>query len=101
MRWIDEPDEDDEDALNHVLVLDAGEPLDEAFVALWQRMLSDPALPKSDQRSLSFDIADRQTEDDEQGYLRAVFRAAPRRQAKGLVKYFVRGDAFDLLQPRS
>jgi len=99
MRWIDEPDEDDAGHRNHVLELEPGEPLGKAFVALWTRMLTDPALAASDHRSLSFDIADRQTEDDEPGYLRAVFRAAPRRQARGLVKYFVRGDAFDLLQP--
>jgi hypothetical protein len=100
MRWIDEPDEDDESHGNHVLELHPGDPLGAAFVALWTRMLTDPALKTSDHRSLSFDIADRQTKDDEPGYLRAVFRADPRRQAKGMVKYYVRGDAFDLLQPR-
>ena len=100
MRWIDEPDEDDASRRSHVLELEPGDPLGAAFAALWTRMLADPALAASDHRSLSFDIADRQTKEDEPGYLRAVFRAAPRRQAKGLGKYYVRGDAFDLLQPR-
>jgi len=100
MRWIDETDEDDASRRNHVLELASGDSLGPAFAALWTRMLSDPALAASDHRSLSFDIVDRQTEADEPGHLRAVFRAAPRRLAKGLVKYYVRGDAFDLLQPR-
>ena len=78
---------------NHVLQLEPGDPLGTAFVALWTRMLCDPALLSSDHRSLSFDIQiARRKRTNPAPARRASRRAA--RQA-GLVKYFVRGDAFD------
>src|SRR3977135_3434186 len=99
MEWTLEPDSKNTALAHHALVLEPDDPLLPAFIALWTRIFADAAAaPVPQAQSFSVEIADRQTEDDTQGYLHAFFRNGLRRDA-GLAQYFVRSDAFDLIQP--
>ncbi len=99
MEWIDETDEGDQKAVNHALVLQANEPLAPAFIAYWQRILSDGCAiaATSDWRSLSVEVQSRQTPQDDQGLMRAAFHNAQHKACAGLGKYLLRSDAFDCL----
>jgi hypothetical protein len=101
MRWIEEDDEDHDGLARHTLDVGAGESLETALAAYWIRILNDALAARSDYNSLSFDILDRQIPGDELGRLLAVFRSAPRHPAKHLGTYALRGEVFDLIQPRS
>ena len=96
MQWIDEPDAQDQNLTHHTLVLETDEPLAPAFIAFWERILSDGCAhaATSGWISLSIDIAERQSEDDQQGWTQAIFRNAQKRACGGLGRYYLRGDAF-------
>jgi hypothetical protein len=100
MEWVDEPDEDDKNLVNRALLLQPNEPLAPAFVAYWKRILSDGCAiaPPSRWSSLSIDIEARQSEEDEQGFMRAGFRNAQHRRCEGVGHYILRSDAFTCLE---
>lgn len=99
MQWIDEPDYKDRTATNHALILEPDEPLLPAFAMFWRRLLADGcAKAASGWTSLSVEIADRQIEEDEPGYVRAVYRSFGQRACRGIGAYYIRGDAFTCLQ---
>src|SRR5262249_8302160 len=100
MEWIDEPDENDRNLVNRALVLQPNEPLAPAFIAYWQRILSDGCAIAAPSRwaSLSVDIQVRQTEADDQGFMRAGFRNAQHRRCEGVGHYILRSDAFTCLE---
>ena len=102
MKWIQEPDEDDETQVNHALVLEPDEPLLPAFVEYWKRILTDGCAKarKSHWESLAIDIAECQVEGDEQGCMQAVFHNGQQNPCSGIARYFVRSDMFTLIQPR-
>jgi hypothetical protein len=99
MQWINETDENQ---TNQALVLEQDEPLLPAFVELWKRILSDgiATAQTSGWMSLSIDIQDRQTLDDTQGCMHAVFRDGQHRHCESPGHYYVRSDWFDFLQGR-
>src|SRR5262245_37314662 len=99
MEWIDEPHEGDEGLVNHALVLQPNEPLAPAFIAYWQRILSDGCAiaTTSHWASLSIAVESRQSEDDDQGFMRAGFRNAQHRPCEGVGDYLLRSDAFTCL----
>ena len=100
MEWIDEPDENDRKLVNRALVLQPNEPLAPAFIAYWKRILSDGCAiaPPSRWASLSIAIEARQSEADEQGFMRAGFRNAQHKRCEGVGDYILRGDAFTCLE---
>lgn len=100
MEWIDEPDQDDRKLASRVLVLQPNEPLAPAFIAYWKRILSDGCTIAASSRwaSLSIDIEARQSEGDEQGFMRASFRNAQNKRCEGVGHYILRGDAFTCLE---
>jgi len=100
MEWIDEPDENDRNLVNRALVLQPNEPLAPAFIAYWKRILSDGCAIAASSRwaSLSIDIVARQSEADEQGFMRAGFRNAQHKRCEGVGDYILRGDAFTCLE---
>ena len=100
MRWISEPDENDRNLVHQALVLEPDEPLAPAFIAYWNRILSDGSAhaATSDWMSLAIDICERQCEQDSQGWMHAAFLNAQRRACAGVGHYFLRSDAFTLLQ---
>ena len=100
MEWIDEPDQDDRNLVNRALVLQPNEPLAPAFVAYWKRILSDGCAIAGSSRwaSLSIDIVARQSEADDQGFMRAGFRNAQHKRCEGVGHYILRGDAFTCLE---
>src|SRR5215831_2850150 len=99
MEWIDEPDQDDRKLVNRALVLQPNEPLAPAFIAYWKRILSDGcAMAPSRWASLSIDIVARQSEADEQGFMRAGFRNAQHKRCEGVGHYILRSDAFTCLE---
>ena len=102
MKWIDEPDEKDASLVHHALMLEPLDPLPAAYVEYWKRILSDgcACAAASDWMSLSIDICDRQVDDDEAGYMHAMFCNGLKKSARGLGHYYVRGDAFDCIQLR-
>jgi hypothetical protein len=100
MQWINQPDGNDQTLVHQALVLQADEPLAPALVAFWNRILSDGAAnaATSGWASLSIDIYERQSEDDSQGWMHACFLNAERRACAGVGQYYLRSDAFTLLQ---
>lgn len=100
MQWTDEPD--DKALLHQALVLEPSDPLLPAYVEYWKRILSDgyTRAAASDWTALSIDIVDRQVEGDDLGYMHAAFRNGVKKPARGLGQYYVRGEAFDCIQPR-
>jgi hypothetical protein len=100
MQWTNEPDENDRNLIHHALVLQSDEPLERAFIAFWDRILSDGCAiaATSGWVSLSIDICERQCAEDSQGWMHAAFLNAQRRPCAG--HYFLRSDAFTLLQGR-
>src|SRR5262245_48105421 len=99
MQWINEPDDRDPNLVHQALVLDAHEPLAPALVAFWSRILADGcANAGTNWMSLAIDIAERQIEDDTHGWMHAAFLNAQNRACAGVGHYYLRGDAFDLLQ---
>jgi hypothetical protein len=99
-HWINERDANDPDLVHQALVLDADEPLAPVFVAFWQRILAEGCAnaATSDWLSLAVEIADRQAEDDSQGWMGARFLNAQRRACAGVGRYYLRSDAFDFIQ---
>jgi hypothetical protein len=99
MHWTTETKEGQ---TNQALVLEQDEPLLPAFVELWKRILSDgiATAQTSGWMSLSIDIQDRQTMDDTQGCLHAVFCNGQMRHCETPGHYYVRSDWFDFLQGR-
>src|SRR5262245_45047772 len=95
MQWTNEPDENDRNLIDQALLLQSDEPLERAFIAFWDRILSD-GCAMSGWVSLSIDICERQCEADSQGWMHAAFLNAQRRPCAG--QYFLRSDAFTLLQ---
>lgn len=95
MKWIDEPDEKDVSLVHHALMLEPLNPLPAACVEYWKRILSDgcACAAVSDWMSLSIDICDRQVDDDEAGYMHAMFCNGVKKSARGLGHYYVRGVA--------
>jgi hypothetical protein len=100
MEWIDERDQDDQNLVNRALVLQPNEPLAPAFIAYWKRILSDGCAIAAPSRwaSLSIDIEARQSEEDDQGFMRAGFRNAQHKRCEGVGHYILRGDAFTCLE---
>jgi hypothetical protein len=100
MQWTDEADSKDPNLNHHALALAPNEPLAPAFVEFWRRILSDGCSNAvvSEWRSLAIDIAERQSEPDTQGAVRAVFHNAQNRACKGVGQYFLRSDALTCLQ---
>jgi|SRR5262245_16073166 len=98
MQWTNEPDENDRSLIHQALVSQSDEPLERAFIAFWDRVLSDGCAiaATSGWVSLSIDICERQCEEDSQGWMHAAFLNAQRRPCAG--QYFLRSDAFTLLQ---
>ena len=102
MQWINEPDRKDPSLVHHALVVPPGAPLAPAFITYWERIFADGCAnaAASGWCSLSIDIAERQTEEDTQGYMQAIFRNAQRKECAGVARYFLRSDAFTCLQGR-
>ena len=100
MEWIDERDPNDQKVVNRVLLLQPNEPLAPAFIAYWKRILTDGCAIAAPSRwaSLSIDIAARQSEADDQGFMRAGFRDAQNKRCKGFGHYILRGEAFTCLE---
>ena len=100
MEWVDEPDEDNRNLVNRALLLQPNEPLAQAFVAYWKRILSDGCAIAAPSRwsSLSIDIEARLSEEDEQGFMRAGFRDAQHQRCEGVGHYILRSDAFTCLE---
>jgi hypothetical protein len=100
MEWINEPDDTDRNLVHRALVLQPDEPPGPAFIAFWQRILSDGCAnaATSGWRSLSIDVCGRQSEQDGQGWMHAGFRNTQRRACAGVGDYFVRSDAFTCMQ---
>jgi hypothetical protein len=100
MRWIEESDKNDQNLVHQALVLEPDEPLGPAFVAFWKRILSDGCANAagSGWRSLSIEIEERRSEEDDQGFMHAAFRDAQRKECKGSAHYFLRSDAFACLE---
>ncbi|HEY2444812.1 MAG TPA: hypothetical protein VGI20_03640 [Rhizomicrobium sp.] len=102
MNWMDEAAAKDQSLVHRALMLEVQDSLLLAYTDFWKRILTDgcATAESSDWASLSFDILDRQVEGDEQGYMHAMFRNGVKKPARGLGQYFVRGVAFDCIQPR-
>jgi hypothetical protein len=100
MQWIKEPDENDRNLIHQVLVLQHDEPLAPALVAFWSRILSDGCAnaAASGWASLAIDICEQQNAQDSPGWMHAAFLNAQRRACAGVGHYYLRGDAFTLLQ---
>jgi hypothetical protein len=100
MEWIDEPDEEDQDLVNHALVLQPNESLAPAFIAYLKRILSDGCAIAATSRwaSLSIDIESRQSGENDQGFMRAGFRNVQHQQCEGVGHYLLRSDAFTCLE---
>lgn len=100
MEWIDERDRDDRKLVNRALVLTPNEPLAPALIAYWKRILSDGCAIAGSSRwaSLSVEIVARQSEADDQGFMRASFRNAQHNGCKGVGQYILRSDAFNCLE---
>ena len=98
MKWTEERDKSQ---THHALVLKPDEPLGSAFVEYWKRILTDGCANADTSHwvSLGFDIAERQIEDDDQGCIRAVFFDGLKKECRALGHFYVRSDAFTLLQP--
>jgi len=100
MDWINEPDEENQDLVQHALVLQPDEPLAPAFIVYWKRILSDGYAIAATSRwaSLSVEIASRQSQQDEQGFMRATFLNAQHKHCEGAGRYLLRSDAFTCLE---
>ena len=100
MQWISEPDADDASLAHHALVVDAGDPLEPAYVEFWKRILADGCAlgPGSGWQSLTVEICERQSEADDQGFMHAKFRDAQGEPCANVAEYFLRSDAFTCLE---
>jgi hypothetical protein len=100
MRWINEPDKKDPNLVHQALLLEPDEQLVPAFIAFWERILSDGCAnaATSGWRSLSIEIRERQLVGGNQGCMRAAFRNAQRKACAGTGDYFLRSDAFTCLE---
>ncbi len=100
MTWIAERDANDPTLVHQALVLQGDAPLAPALVEFWQRILADggAAAASSACKSLSIEICEKQTEDDSQGYIRAMFRDALNKPCKGMGHYYLRSDALACLE---
>ena len=100
MEWIDEPEEENQDQFNHALVLQPNETLAPAFIAFWKRILSDGCAiaATSHWASLSIDIESRQSEEDDQGFMRASFCNIQHKHCEDVGNYLLRSDAFTCLE---
>ena len=77
MRWTIETDEDEPERKQHVLEVAGGEPLGAASVEFWRRLLSAAlSTPLRGWSVLKLEIREKQSEGDEVGRLRALFRDA-------------------------
>ena len=97
MKWTEERDKSQ---THHALVLGPDEALGPAFIEYWKRILTDGCANAgtSHWMSLAFDIAEQQIEDDEQGCIRAVYFDGQKKECRALGHFYVRSDAFTLLQ---
>jgi hypothetical protein len=100
MQWISERDAADEALMHHALVLQPDDPIEPAYVEFWKRILSDGCAhgPGSGWQSLSVEICERQSEADDQGFLRAKFRDGQHRACEGVAEYVLRSDVFTCLE---
>lgn len=98
MRWTTQAD----NVRNQVLVLEPQEPLLAACVEFWKRILADGIAnaARVDWRSLNFDIVNRQVPDDSVGCLHAAFCNGRKRECDEMGQYYIRGEVFDLIQPK-
>src|SRR5262249_47925901 len=99
MEWITEPDEDDESLTQQVLMLPADAPLQPALVEFWKRILADGyAHAASGWQSLGIEICERQSEDDDTGYMRAAFHDGQNGKSEHLGHHVLRSDAFTCIE---